>query len=76
MPFTVFLLVTAFGRMPGTWWLSLQGAKVGSAHYLEFILFLVIAAVACVLAYNYRERLYRWMHRQHGGDRPEPDTEG
>jgi len=65
MPFVVFLVITTFGRMPGTWWLSLQGAKVGSAHYHEFMLFLVIAAVACVLAYNYRERIFQWMHRQH-----------
>jgi uncharacterized membrane protein YdjX (TVP38/TMEM64 family) len=65
MPFAIFLVITAFGRMPGTWLLSVQGAKVGSARYREFILFLVIAAVACVLTYNYRERIYQWMHRQH-----------
>jgi len=65
MPFTVFLFVTTFGRMPGTWWLSLQGAKVGSAHYLEFLLFLMIAAIVCVLAYNYRKSLYRWLRRHH-----------
>jgi uncharacterized membrane protein YdjX (TVP38/TMEM64 family) len=64
MPFVIFLVITAFGRMPGTWLLSVQGAKVGSAHYQEFIVFLVIAAIACVLTYNYRERIYRWLHRQ------------
>ncbi len=75
MPFVVFLVITTFGRMPGTWWLSVQGAKVGSAHYHEFLVFLVIAAVVCVLAYNYRERIYLWMHRRHEvSPRQDPDS--
>ncbi len=74
MPFVVFLVITTFGRMPGTWWLSVQGAKVGSAHYHEFLVFLIIAAVVCVLAYNYRERVYQWMHRRHSvSPRHDPD---
>lgn len=65
MPFAVFLVITAFGRMPGTWFLSIQGAKIGEAHYWEFLIFLAIATVTVVFAYNYRERIYRWMHRRH-----------
>jgi len=71
MPFGMFLVITAFGRMPGTWLLSVQGAQVRSAHYLEFFLCLVIAAAAIVLGYNYREPLYRWMRRRQT-DPPEP----
>lgn len=66
MPFVVFLVITTFGRMPGTWFLSIQGAKIGEAHYWEFLTLLAIATVAVVFAYNYRERIYHWMHRRHG----------
>jgi uncharacterized membrane protein YdjX (TVP38/TMEM64 family) len=64
MPFGMFLVTTSFGRMPGTWLLSMQGAKIYSGYYLEFILLLVVAASAIVLAYNYREQIYAWVHRQ------------
>jgi uncharacterized membrane protein YdjX (TVP38/TMEM64 family) len=66
--FGTFLVITAFGRMPGTWLLSVQGAKVGSAHYLEFVIYLTVAAVAAVAAYIFRDMLFQWMHRRHGGD--------
>lgn len=65
MPFGTFLVLTAFGRMPGTWLLSIQGAKVRGAHYLEFVIFLVIAATAAFLAYNYRETILAWLHKRH-----------
>ena len=65
MPFGIFFVITAFGRMPGTWLLSIQGAKVRSAHYLEFVIFLVLAAGAAVLAYIYREKILEWLHRRH-----------
>ena len=65
MPFRTFLIITVFGRMPGTWLLSIQGAKVRGAHYLEFVIFLAAAAAAALLAYNYREQLFTWLHRRH-----------
>jgi len=81
MPFRIFLIITAFGRMPGTWLLSIQGAKVRGAHYLEFVIFLTVAAAAALLAYNYREAILEWLHRHHGGrrgqeapERPKPDA--
>lgn len=66
MPFGTFLVITAFGRMPGTWLLSIQGAKIRDAHYLEFAIFLVVAAMAAVLAFMYREAILRWLHQRHG----------
>jgi uncharacterized membrane protein YdjX (TVP38/TMEM64 family) len=66
MPFGTFLVITAFGRMPGTWLLSIQGAKMRGAHYLEFVIFLVVAAAAAFLAYNYRETILEWLHKRHG----------
>jgi len=65
MPFGTFLIITTFGRMPGTWLLSIQGAKVRGAHYLDFVIFLAVAATAALLAYNYREKLFTWLHRHH-----------
>ncbi len=64
IPFGTFLIISTFGRMPGTWLLSIQGAKVRGAHYLEFVIFLVIAAAAALLAYNYREAILQWLHRR------------
>jgi uncharacterized membrane protein YdjX (TVP38/TMEM64 family) len=66
IPFGTFLIIATFGRMPGTWLLSIQGAKVRGAHYWEFLIFLAIAAAAALLAYNYREAIHQWLHRRHG----------
>jgi uncharacterized membrane protein YdjX (TVP38/TMEM64 family) len=70
LPFGTFLVIATFGRMPGTWLLSIQGAKVGSARYTEFVIFLTIAAAAALLAYIYREDIHRWMRRRHGAEPP------
>jgi len=65
MPFGTFLIISALGRMPGTWLLSIQGAKVRGAHYWEFVIFLTLAAMAAFLAYNYRDAILDWLHRYH-----------
>ncbi len=65
MPIGIFLVITTFGRMPGTWLLSIQGAKMRGAHYLEFVIFLTLAAAAALLAYIYREAIMAWLHRRH-----------
>jgi uncharacterized membrane protein YdjX (TVP38/TMEM64 family) len=66
LPFGTFLVITTFGRMPGTWLLSIQGANVGGAHYLEFVIFLTVAAAVAVPAYLYREEIFQWVRRRHG----------
>jgi uncharacterized membrane protein YdjX (TVP38/TMEM64 family) len=68
IPFGVFLVICAFGRMPGTWMLSIQGAKVGGGHYLDFLIFLTLTAAIAVSAYIFREKIYTWLRRRHGGD--------
>jgi uncharacterized membrane protein YdjX (TVP38/TMEM64 family) len=65
IPFGTFLIISTFGRLPGTWLLSIQGAKVRGAHYLEFVIFLAVAATVALLAYNYRETILQWLHRRH-----------
>jgi uncharacterized membrane protein YdjX (TVP38/TMEM64 family) len=65
LPFRTFLVLTTFGRMPGTWLLSIQGAKVGSGYYVEFVVFLTVAAVAAFLAYIFRDAVFEWVRRRH-----------
>lgn len=75
LQFGTFLVISIFGRMPGTWLLSIQGAKVRSAQYTEFVIYLLVAAAAAVLAYIYRQDVFKWMRRRHeqssSGDRPD-----
>jgi len=66
MPFGSFFVIATFGRMPGTWLLSIQGAKLGGAHYVEFVILLTLAATAALLGYIYREAILAWLHRRHG----------
>jgi uncharacterized membrane protein YdjX (TVP38/TMEM64 family) len=68
LQFGTFLVISFFGRMPGTWLLSIQGAKVRNAQYTEFVIYLLVAAAAAVLAYIYREAIFQWMRRRHGGE--------
>jgi uncharacterized membrane protein YdjX (TVP38/TMEM64 family) len=72
MQFGMFLVICTFGRIPGTWLLSIQGAKVRSAQYTEFVIYLLVAASAAVLAYIYREHVFRWMRRRHAGESGKP----
>jgi uncharacterized membrane protein YdjX (TVP38/TMEM64 family) len=65
LPFGTFLVLTTFGRMPGTWLLSVQGAKVGGGYYVEFVVFLTVAAVGLFLGYIYRDAVFHWMRRRH-----------
>lgn len=65
IPFGTFLIISTFGRLPGTWFLSIQGAKVRGAHYREFVIFLAIAAAAVLLTYNFRDAIFQWLHRRH-----------
>lgn len=68
MPFKIFVWLSAVGRMPGTFILSLQG----SMFYEEnFVILAVAAGVFCLfvlLSYRYREALFRWIERQNNKD--------
>ena len=75
LQFGMFFVISTFGRMPGTWLLSVQGAKVRNAQYLDFVIYLLVAAFAVVLAYIYRERIYLWMHRRHAAEATRRDTD-
>jgi len=64
LPFKVFILMAAIGRMPGTFILSLQGAMLFEENYLPLIAALLISALAAYLGYRFREPLNRWIEEQ------------
>ncbi len=68
LPFSTFFVLTTFGRLPGTWLLSVQGAKVGGGYYTQFLVFLTVAAVALFLAYIYRDAIFQWVRQRHESD--------
>ena len=57
MPFWVFAVASTLGRMPGTWLLSAQGAKVATGQYLELALLTAVALMVAVPLYYYRHRI-------------------
>ena len=57
IPFWVFTVVSTLGRIPGTWALSAQGAKVGSGQYLELFLFTALLAAVAIPLYYYRSQI-------------------
>jgi len=63
LPLKVFAILACIGRMPGTLVLSLQGASLYDQNYF----LLAVAAAACLvlalLAYRFREPLYRWVEK-------------
>ncbi len=63
LPIKVFIVITAIGRMPGTYMLSLQGVLVYEQMYGQFALILGLWVLVALFAYRYRERLYRWIER-------------
>ncbi len=62
LPFKVFILLAALGRMPGTLMLSIQGSLLYDRHYGVFALILGVCLVV-VIAYLYRFQIYRWIER-------------
>ena len=61
LPIKTFLVIAAFGRMPGTLMLSLQGAYVFERQYGMFVIIFGISMLVVYLLYRSRERLYRYL---------------
>jgi uncharacterized membrane protein YdjX (TVP38/TMEM64 family) len=70
MPLQLFLLMAAFGRMPGTLMLSLQGAMLFERMYGIFAFILGICGMGMLAAYRYRDRLYRWIEKMNNDTAP------
>jgi uncharacterized membrane protein YdjX (TVP38/TMEM64 family) len=63
MPMKVFLPLAAFGRMPGTLLLSLQGASLFERNYPLLFATLAACLLALLALYRYRERFYAWVDK-------------
>jgi uncharacterized membrane protein YdjX (TVP38/TMEM64 family) len=63
LPVKIFLLMTGVGRMPGTLMLSLQGAALFDRSYGLLAVVAGACLVLILLAYRYREALYRWVEK-------------
>jgi uncharacterized membrane protein YdjX (TVP38/TMEM64 family) len=60
MPFWVFALLSTLGRIPDTWVVSAQGARVASGDYTQVILLTAIVVALALPLYYYRNRLVQW----------------
>jgi len=63
LPVKLFALMTGVGRMPGTLMLSLQGAALYDRSYGLLAVVAGACLVLILLAYRYREALYRWVEK-------------
>ena len=59
MPFWVFAVVSTLGRIPGTWFLSAQGAHAAAGQLREFLLMALLAAIIIPI-YYYRGRILQF----------------
>ena len=60
-----FLLVSIVGRIPGTYLLTVQGAKIRQEQYYQLIILTVVSAVILLVAYLYRNKIYHWIKHRH-----------
>ncbi|MBN1931569.1 MAG: TVP38/TMEM64 family protein [Desulfobacterales bacterium] len=63
LPLKVFILLTAIGRMPGTFLLSLQGQFLFEQMYGLLALVLGLSFVLVFFVYLHRDNLYKWIER-------------
>ena len=65
MPIWVFAVVSALGRMPGTWFLSAQGAHTATGQYIHVVLISAIAIAVALPLYYYRKPIVARAQRRH-----------
>jgi len=63
LPLKVFIILATIGRMPATFILSLQGSYLFEQNYLVFALVLCLCVILSLLAYRYKEGLYKWLEK-------------
>ena len=57
IPLWSFFIVMSVGRMPGTWLLSIQGAKFHAGEYYSLVLLLIIGGILLLIGYLYRAQI-------------------
>ena len=68
MPFRVFVVLVAVGRLPATLLLTLQGAQVYLGHYWTFLILLGVTVIVGGILILFRERFYQWLRRWGGSN--------
>ena len=69
LPIKVLVLLSGIGRIPGTILLSAQGASLFDRDYLLLGVLLTACVIFSLLAWHWREPLYRWIEKQnHASD--------
>ena len=74
LPIKVFFLIAAFGRMPGTFMLSLQGASLYEGNYITFSVLVGVCLIAAVIVYWYREKVYQKVDDLNGSGKEDKNT--
>ena len=65
MKLSTFLIVSIIGRIPGTYFLTMQGAKFRNEEYYQLVGFAVVSAVILLVAYLYKDKIYHWIRHRH-----------
>jgi uncharacterized membrane protein YdjX (TVP38/TMEM64 family) len=65
MRLSTFLIVSIIGRVPGTYLLTVQGAKFRNQEYYAVAIFAAVSAVILLVAYFYRNQIYHWIKHRH-----------
>lgn len=63
LPFKLFILMAAIGRMPGTFALSLQGAFLYEQNYVLLGVMVAACLILALLCYVFRESIYAWAEK-------------
>lgn len=58
---STFIVVSAIGRMPGTYMLTLQGASIQTQNYFAAVVIVASAILILLVAYLYRRVLLNWI---------------
>ena len=74
MPLRAFILISIFGRMPGTWLLSATGAGWANDDRRFFWVLLALMGVIAVIAFLFREKILEAL-RHASGHNPSRGTE-
>ena len=65
MKLGTFLIVSIIGRIPGTYLLTIQGAKFRNQEYYTVAIVGAASALILLLAYLYRNQIYQWLKDWH-----------
>jgi uncharacterized membrane protein YdjX (TVP38/TMEM64 family) len=65
----IFLIISTFGRIPGTLMATLQGAEAFEHQYKLFLTLLGVSSLAILVFYIYHDEIHRWIKKLKGINR-------